>query len=535
MLQLLSPLALFALISLALPALLHLWRPPASTVRVGTLRFFTGPAIRRLTKLQWRERVLLLVRLLLLATLVLLLARPFWLNRPATTAQSWALIDDAVALEGQALKRWRELESAGFEMRQFAHGFPKVALPKRRGGRASERPDVWSYLREADAILPTGSKIAVFSSEEVNSLRGERPALARVTVEWISVPPNERETHSWIASAVVADDSAEIRAVIATSSATETRHTLVKVPAAAGTHALSGPLQHLAFEVRRDESNRFSARLLNTGDGSPISTWMPAARAEPLVVDIIHSADRAEDARYLQAAIQAFGGVSGRSTKVNVAGVEGSRADGAGGDWIFWLSDDPVPAQLESRATHLVSDAENSRDAALLAPSRSIVSGSGVWAQDPLQLLRRVMLPPTGTPVWRDSSGEPLLTVERLERGRHWRFGSRFHPAWNDLPRSSALPAALAALLSDARNESHVSPQDRRRADPSQGPPEQLAASSRISEPALPSVAERVDLHHLFWIVAVVLFGLERALSHRRAPAIASERSRAAPVLAEHA
>jgi hypothetical protein len=97
-LQFLSPLALFALAALAVPAILHLWRPPAKTVRVGTLKFFTGPPVRRLNKLRWRERLLLAVRLLLLTLLVLLLAQPIWRKQPSAKPQKWALLEPGLTL-----------------------------------------------------------------------------------------------------------------------------------------------------------------------------------------------------------------------------------------------------------------------------------------------------------------------------------------------------------------------------------------------------------------------------------------------------
>jgi len=186
-LQFLFPLAFTALAALAVPAILHLWRPPAKTVRIGTLRFFTGPTIRRLTKLRWRERFLLLVRLLSLVLLVLLLARPIWQKEPPTTPQQWALLEPNVVLSGNALKKWHECDAAGFEMRRLDAGFPFA--PKLKD---AEPGDVWSLLRGADARLPAGSTVVIFATDRLQTLRGERPKMQHCTVEWVSVtPPNE--------------------------------------------------------------------------------------------------------------------------------------------------------------------------------------------------------------------------------------------------------------------------------------------------------------------------------------------------------
>ena len=161
MLQLLSPLALLALATLAIPAILHLWRPPAKTVRVGTLRYFTGPATRRLNKLRWRELLLLALRLSLLALLIVLLAQPFWKTMPSDEAQKWALLENGLVLSGDAQERWRAMKTAGYEMRQLAPGFAQVARNSQSPADI-ENIDVWSLLREADARLSSGSRLAVF-------------------------------------------------------------------------------------------------------------------------------------------------------------------------------------------------------------------------------------------------------------------------------------------------------------------------------------------------------------------------------------
>jgi hypothetical protein len=182
-------------------------------------------------------------------------------------------------------------------------------------------------------------------------------------------------------------------------------------------------------------------------------------------------------------------------------------ADAATADWIFWLNDQPPPAEgvraVTGRGADLLSDAEGS-DAAATATT---------FGEPPVELLRRTTTNgETGATVWSDGFGVPVLTVKREGAGRHWRFFSRFHPDWNALPRSSALPAALRTILS-ARGIPVEPTHDLRRADASQTTPGEGSQSPAIR---LAREAENVDLRDLIWFLCLALFIVERVLSHRR-------------------
>ena len=509
MLQFLSPLALLAIATVAIPAVLHLWRPPAQTIRVGTLQFFTGPAVRRLTKLRWRERLLLAVRVLLLTLLAFLLAQPIWNRKPPTSRQRWALVEPGAEVTGEALKRWRELKAAGFEMRQLTRGFPPASLRD-----APVAPvDTWSLLRELDARLPAGSTIAVFSSSRIAWLRGERPALSRSKVEWIVTTPNELSPNAWISSVQLLREQEtaveQLRITLSTSTTTITDRIITTLPATAGKTAAPG-LVGWSIEVPSDTAGKFAARLLRDGD----RLWATAVSARPLSVAIVASADRADDARYVGAAVRAIGEVSGQLTTITD---DASRAD-----WVLWLNDDPVPENLvrevTSRGGDVLSDAENSGDAAI-AQLSSIEAPALAGTSVPL-FRRTPAEAGSRAAIWRDGFGSDLLTVESAGAGKRSRFFSRFHPDWNDLPRSSALAAALRPLLTGdgAPDDLH---HDQRIADASQSRPAE-ADSARAESPALLAAPEPVDLHTFLWLVCVALFALERVLSHRRFSAAAS-------------
>jgi hypothetical protein len=241
-----------------------------------------------------------------------------------------------------------------------------------------------------------------------------------------------------------------------------------------------------------------------------------AGAAKTLNVAVLHAADRTDDARYVRAAVAAVGESLGRP--INISDTVGSA------DWIFWLNDHQPSAEVMKRATEdgatLLVDAENS-GGTTLQTSTSIETAE---FSDGVALFRRTTpMPSSGVALWTDGFGMPLLTAARNGAGRRLSFFSRFHPDWNDLPRSSALPAALRPLLI-GEDPSAKESGDERRVDNSQIRPSESRAAT--PEFQLASAAGIIDLHTLVWVLCLALFAAERVLSHRRASARRVERLR---------
>ena len=528
MFQVLSPLALFGFVALAVPIVLHLWRPPRATVRVGTLRFFSDSAIRQATRLRWHERLLLAVRLLLLSALTLLVAEPIWKTQPPNRAQRWILVSPETVLTGEALQRWNELKGAGFEPRELAPGFPIAhsadVRSTSRDPQEVPATDAWSLIREADARLPAGSKVTVFSSDRLALLRSDRPTMHHCEVEWFAVPIAEDVMdHASLDAITINKDpngaAAQLRTEVMVSNAIRTERVLTTVPAVTGKVALPSPTASWSLEIAANEGGLISARLLGNDEKVPPGPWVEVSPAKSLTVTILHDADRLEDARYLKAALQAIGEQSKQTISVRSQSAELPNASLA--DWTFWLSDSAPPhallEEVRGRGLDLFCDAENSRGAATPLHSNWLSTGSTNFdGLGNVQLFRRTPASPDfGAAVWRDSFGEPLLTVTPQDAGRVWKFCSRFHPDWTDLPRSSALPAAIHALLSNTGSDADTHAADRRRADAREFLPTAAVTGSPIPSVQLPSAAEVINLHTFFWMLCAALFAFERALSYR--------------------
>ena len=261
-----------------------------------------------------------------------------------------------------------------------------------------------------------------------------------------------------------------------------------------------------------------------------------------LTVLILHDAARADDSRYLAAAVRAVAQVTGRNIALTERAAGESDIPGTHFDWVFWLADRSPPASLAAQATNLLADAEEtSPDRVDATPgwivSQPDVAGAEALA-DPVRLWRRIPYPgiSAGAVYWTDAFGHPLLTGSSDGTHRRWRFFSRFHPDWTDLPRTSAFPACLCAMLVPGSNAPLFADpiRDLRLADPAQLP----AAAASLSTPAvsLPLPRQTPGLQGWCWLLAALLFGLERLLSRRR-PSAALQKAtpsadRVAPALA---
>ncbi|MFS0773979.1 BatA domain-containing protein [Sphingomonas sp. 1P08PE] len=171
-----TPLALVALAAWAVPLLIHLARRtetrPTDFAALRWLRQKPRPRHRP----RFDERVLLVVRLVLIALIALWLARPVLPGSADRTAVvAFAPGTTPFAAEGRR-RVW------------LAPGFPSVdaAAPAGRG-------PVDSLIRQLDADLPPGVPLTLVVPARLQGADGERPRLSRA-VRWRVVPGGAVDT-----------------------------------------------------------------------------------------------------------------------------------------------------------------------------------------------------------------------------------------------------------------------------------------------------------------------------------------------------
>lgn len=177
---LLLPIGLVALAALIVPLLIHLARRseqrPTDFAALRWLRQRPKPRHR----IRFDEWLLLAVRLLLLALLALLLARPALYG--AQSDAPWIAVVPGVQVQAlAALDR-----PADARMHWLAPGFPAFDPAAPAPPTSSELP-VSSLLRELDATLPAQVGVTVLVPEQLQGADAQRPRLSR-QVEWRLLP-----------------------------------------------------------------------------------------------------------------------------------------------------------------------------------------------------------------------------------------------------------------------------------------------------------------------------------------------------------
>lgn len=167
---LLFPLGLAALLAVVVPLVIHLMRRDELRPVVFAALRWLDPRPKPRQRIRFSEWPLLLVRLLLIAVLALLLARP------VLTAQMSERPFIAVT-PGLDLATVREGDDE-VQLHWLAPGFPSTERPAPQTTASFN-----SLLRELDAQLPQGVKLTVVVPQTLQGVDAERPILSR-TVDW---------------------------------------------------------------------------------------------------------------------------------------------------------------------------------------------------------------------------------------------------------------------------------------------------------------------------------------------------------------
>jgi hypothetical protein len=140
MLRFLSPFWLISLLAVAVPVAIHvLSRKAGKKIKVGSIRFLEASASHRLKSLKLSEIPLLLLRAALVAILALLLAQPYWQEKPKlgeANPRGWVLVAPELLsnLPRSHQHLIDSLVAAGNELHLLAPEFPHGMNPRPRIG-----------------------------------------------------------------------------------------------------------------------------------------------------------------------------------------------------------------------------------------------------------------------------------------------------------------------------------------------------------------------------------------------------------------
>jgi hypothetical protein len=523
LLTLTNPSALLALLGLLVPLAIHLWnRRPGREVAVGSLRWLAAGANRRLRNLRLEQVWLLLLRAALLATLAVALAGPQW-RQPQPAGRGQVLLSRELA-DGSRLAAVRptldSLRRRGYALRWLAAGLPLITPAEWQADSLGHRNLAanaltdhlsWARIQQAADSFP-GQPLHAVTPAALRVLGGPHLALP-ASLTWQTIPA--RTATTWLQAAAASPDS--LRLLLGQSDEKQTTFRVVRVarPQPGATVAGAG-LPPLRYETAAGQPQLRPI----VADSAQPKAAVPV-RSGPMKIIVYAPANAAPEARYLRAALQAAAVGLPAPLALTVSATEPDPANAP--DWLFWLSDRPVPAAWHARLPHGLHLWQQAAGAGL--PDTATLATAETAGDAPILLMRRsrTSLPVGSYPRWTDGRGRAVLAETHQGEGVSYQLATRLSLPWSNLAESPALPALLLDLLAtnpQLGSDSLLTAHDERRLDVAQLPvrPARLAGGAA----APPTGYRLTDLRPWLVLLVALLFGLERGLARRRASAPSS-------------
>jgi hypothetical protein len=331
----------------------------------------------------------------------------------------------------------------------------------------------WDGFRMADRVAPAGVPFYVLTTALAQRFAGERPPTER-EVHWEVYTPTD-SARQWIQAAWLLPGGVLRGGLLPGDS--------IRV-LEGGSRPTGSSFFAASVAAKEGIENGFRV-MQRDGRWAVALDSQPPVTADTSVFRIVIFTDPAfrQDGRYVEAVLRALQQFTWRRIKVSVT----KEMNGIGGDWLFWLSGRPLP--VLPAFTHILCYEQGK---AKTVDTR--VAG--------IEWMKEVEGPVIGRGVWENGYGRAVLSVEGV---RIYHFYSRFDPDWSGLVWSLSFPVLLERILF---GRGGVMAEDRRVLDPAQiGPVRGGMTARRVAESS-------IDLAPVLWMLIILLFILERVLSH---------------------
>ena len=493
MFQLLQSIGLLAIAGIAVPLIIHFWNvKQGKTLKIGSIALLKENSRKSARSWKLRDYLLLASRCLLIIILALLLAEPIWKKQitPAPEA-GWVLVEKQNLSKTYQKFRFQidSLRKAGYELHYFNPRFEKIkdfeTVSIQKDTVASGALSFWTLLKELNYKLKSNQRVYLFTTNRLSRITGIRPVV-NFNLHWYSYSPKD-SVSEWISDAYL-EGQEKIRLTRARSDGSSTVYSVEVIPATGNAEV------ETAFE-----DGKLTATLKNVPAQTPVIV-------KTSVTTITIFADRfTQDATYFQSALEAIRAYNGRNLKIQrfeeISRIPRSQ------DWLFWLSDRPIPERLKAKNRFIYKTGKPSDLTTVLK-----VSGELSISGEPIPLHKRIGLNPRKSlvSVWEDGFGDPILGVKKTGQSIDYEFYSRINPSWSDLPWREEFPGMIHDLLY-MQLDPVVKDKDLRTTAQLQPYIQTPAASTKNKQQTVEE-----PLNRLFWLLAVGTFILERILSYRK-------------------
>ncbi|MCX2454001.1 BatA domain-containing protein [Pedobacter sp. PLR] len=505
--HLLYPIGLIALAGLLIPLIIHLWKlKQGKTLQIGSIALLGAGSPFTSRSYQITDWLLLLLRMLLIALLAFFLAEPWLLKKESSAGgqKGWVLLEkgDLPLLYKTQQKSIDSLLLAGYELHDFGLGFQKISLKdtinKNSGDKGPELSH-FALLKELNGRLAPNLRVYLYADRRLQNQGGDLP---RIDFRLIWKEMKRADTmNTW-----------------------------------------SSTFAHKTFEATSGPALTSFKRLDEGQDHSTLKDDSKT-REESTIKVLIYGADHPEDVNYLRSAILAIAQETKRNVEVEV--FNGKVISSLSFDIGFWISDKPVGSGFSESIRNGGRLFNYAGEEVSMLSSWLDVEPEGKGNTAGITLRKRTTAASyPGAQIWTDGFGIPLLTRTKEKSFDHYRFYSRINPGWTDLVWNAKFVEAMMPILlgndgTDAGFGFEINPKDQRNslvsltqssgaqssAQPGVGQRAKEEASmaqtnalksGKATEEQLPTASQKEEpLQKAFWLMAILVFTLERILSFR--------------------
>ena len=302
----LNPTYLWALLGLVVPIAIHLWsKKEGKTIKIGSIQLLSEADSRQNSSIKLNELLLLLMRLLLIALVVLIMAEP-QIKRDFENTKLTYLVEPSL-IKNKTIATLVDTVKTEASFRLLQKGFPEFNLDD-IPSLSETVPNYWQLAQEMDELH--SDSIIVFTNGFLKGLKGKRPEI-NSNVDWIVL--DKGEASEKIIKATKKDEEVELLTLVSNS-------------------------QSLSFKNNRVSSSNV-IELNETIDSIKIgNNWKVLEAVTPLKILIFNDANFSKEALYIDAAFKAISKYTNRPIEIRSLNNDSTNLDTTNFDCMIWLS-----------------------------------------------------------------------------------------------------------------------------------------------------------------------------------------------------
>ena len=189
-----NPSYLWALLGLLVPLAIHLWsKKEAKTIKIGSIQLLDESNSRQSSSIQLNEWLLLLLRMLIIALIVLLMAGPQWRTK-GNQKQITYIVEASIANEASISSVLDSLQEDS-PVFLLKNGFPEWEDDADYQSD-KEQPNYWQLVQKMDSLR--SDSIVVFTKALVKGVKSMRPNTQK-KIHWVVMELEETQDRPLLA------------------------------------------------------------------------------------------------------------------------------------------------------------------------------------------------------------------------------------------------------------------------------------------------------------------------------------------------